>query len=102
MWPGSPGAATGRQDWHVGEHFVDEATRLAIDVMCFAGDKVTPSVAIAAGTRAGNLRNGSVAKSLGPRSDLKEGLRAIVPRPPFPANSVRARLLDSPPQREGD
>jgi hypothetical protein len=94
-------SANGTQDWHVGEHFFDEARRLAIDVMFFAGDRGTASVAIAAGARAGHLRNWSVAKSLGPRYDLTKGLRAIVPRPPFPANSVRARLLDNPPQLEG-
>ena len=94
-------SGNGSQDWQSGEQFFDAARRLAIDVMQVADDKSTVSVAIAAGARAGQIPNWSVVKTLGHRYDLKLGLRAITPRAPFPSNSVRARLLDNPPQIAG-
>ena len=94
-------SGNGSQDWHVGERFFDAARRLAIDIVRIADDKSTVSVAIAAGSRAGQLRSWSVVKTLGHRYDLKLGLRSIKPRPPFATNSVRSRLLDNPPQLEG-
>jgi hypothetical protein len=95
-------SGNGTQDWHVGDHFFDAARRLQIDVTYIADDKSTVSVAIYTGMRAGTPRNMSVKKTLGPRYDLKLGLAEIRPRAPFPSNSVRARLLDNPPQLEGD
>jgi hypothetical protein len=94
-------SGNGTQDWHAGETFFDAVRKLAIDVVRIAEDKSTASVSVAAGKRAGALRNYSVRKTLGPRYDLSKGLRAIRPRPPFPTNSVRSRLLDNPPQLEG-
>jgi len=73
---------------------------LAIDIVRIDDDKSAASVAFAAGTRAGVLRNFSVRKTLGPRYDLSLGLRAIRPRAPFRTDSVRSRLLDNPPQFE--
>jgi hypothetical protein len=93
-------SGNGTQDWHPGERFFDAVRKLAIDIVRIDDDKSAASVAFAAGTRAGVLRNFSVRKTLGPRYDLSLGLRAIRPRAPFRTDSARSRLLDNPPQFE--
>jgi hypothetical protein len=85
------------QDWVPNDSFVDLARSIAINVVWVANDKSAASVFVVAGSNA-KLAMISVRKSLAHKFDVTNGLRAIKPSPPFAPDSLRARLLDNPPQ----
>jgi len=85
------------QAWRPNSRFVDVARAISLSVVFVAADKSRADVFLSTGT-AVRLPMMSVRKSLAHKFDLKQGLRAIVPRPPFRRGSVRDRLLDNPPQ----
>ena len=87
----------GNQDWVPNSRFFDVARGLALSVVFVAPDKSKADIFISSGRRA-LLPKMSVRKTLAHKFDLKNGLRAITPRPPFPRGSVRGMLLDNPPQ----
>ena len=76
---------------------MDLARSLAINVASIANDNSAASVLLVAGANA-TLPMISVRKTLAHKFDLSKGLRQIKPSAPFPANSLRAMLLDNPPQ----
>jgi len=90
-------SAGGSQAWPPNSTFTDVARRVAISVVSVAADKSTADIVVATGARA-RLPMMSVRKTLAHRFDLKAGLRAIMPGPPFRPTSVRDRLLGNPPQ----
>lgn len=85
------------QDWVPTDRFVDLARSMLIDIVWIADDKSAARVFVASGTDA-KLAMISVRKSLAHKFDVSKGLRAINPSAPFPSTSLRARLLDNPPQ----
>jgi hypothetical protein len=96
-WSSGNKAGWNTQGWVPGDSFVDLARSMAINIVWIAEDNSAASVFIVAGTNA-RLPMISVRKSLAHKFDLTKGLRAIKPSPPFPSDSLRARLLDNPPQ----
>ena len=96
-WSAGNKAGWKTQGWIQGDSFVDLARSLAINVAWIPADFSTASVFIVAGVNA-TLPMISVRKSLAYKFDVSKGLRQIKPSPPFPGDSLRAILLDNPPQ----
>ena len=96
-WSSGNKAGWNTQGWVPGDTFVDLARSIAIDIVFLADDNSAASVFIVAGANA-KLPMISVRKSLAHKFDLTKGLRSIRPASPFPSNSLRAKLLDNPPQ----
>lgn len=85
------------QDWHKGDRLLDIAREIAIDVVFIDSQRGVASVFVQAGPVA--AASISVRRSLAHKCDLSKGLRAVKPlSPPFPADSLRSRLLANPPQ----
>jgi hypothetical protein len=97
LWSSGNKAGWNTQGWVPGDSFVDLARSLAINVVFLADDNSEASVFIVAGANA-RVPMISVRKTLAHKFDLTKGLRAIKPSPPFLPDSLRARLLDNPPQ----
>jgi hypothetical protein len=90
-------SAANSQAWQPGSTFADLARGITISVVSVATDRSKADIVVSTGARA-RLPVMSVRKTLGQKFDLKAGLRAIRPSPPFRPNSVRDRLLANPPQ----
>lgn len=83
------------QGWVPGQTFVDEARGILISVV-----QATPTMAsvMVSSTLRRAWRQISVRATFAHKVDITDGLRPIAPMPGLPSDSLRARLLNHPPQ----
>jgi hypothetical protein len=88
--------STTTQVWTVNDRFIDLRRQIAIDIVGIASDKSTATVHIQGPNV--NLPIISVRNTLTHKLDLSKGLRSILSALPLSGGSVRALLLENPPQ----